>query len=201
MDINNKNKNYKIFRAFTDAFLSASLVCVNLAKNDIRSATMLKEKLGELLETLCKVISAKDNVAQYVDRLLFQTKNLINIFAIIENRTRDLMPVLIARRDLLLFETVIIETKKSLNKKVEAGPDKDSKPVINNGRTKKIVIGKTKKRIIDILQEKAAPVINLEIFQMLDVSRRNLKRNLRELIEAGLIKRENQGKKVYYAIK
>ena len=61
-------------------------------------------------------------------------------------------------------------------------------------------MGETKKKIIGILKTAKEPVINSDIFEKLNMSKRNLKRNLKELLDAGLIERENAGKKVFYRL-
>ena len=196
----------KIVEEFKKTLLSVYFVIARIERDDSYSNAMnnasgdLARDFLELLSRMGRVDAS--HVAQYKDKLIYGIKNLINLMAISGSRIKDKKITLIAYRNLLSFENILFGFFKNIKQKEEFGDKKDFKPEKRQGNsnTPEYLLGETKKKIIGILKTAKEPVINSDIFEKLNMSKRNLKRNLKELLDAGLIERENAGKKVFYRL-
>lgn len=149
-----------------------------------------------------------NNVAQCRLAFLYKIKNLVNILSVIDIKLLDNKPSpLLARRDLLKLELAIFNIKfkyKTLPEKEILKREDLLRPAVSDIPATDVIsddikINDTKRKILMIVRRNSKPVLNVEIFHNLSgVSRRNVKRNLKELIEAHIIERHAEGKKVSY---
>lgn len=183
-----------------------------MEKNDNLTSNLIKEEMNSLLIDFVEYIFANrkespEYVAQCKQALIYRVKNLNNILSLVKNRVGDKKcQILFAWRDLLKFRLAIFNFKTTIRnvniwqeKKNNLRNNKkfNSKSVPNK---RKGTFGDTKKKIISILKNNSEPLINTELIKKLKpLSTRSIKRNLSGLVNAGLITRRREGKKVYYS--
>jgi len=155
------------------------------------------------------IVRRMNHVVQCQIALIYQIKNLINILLILKTNNFDKVNTLLAYRNLLRFESSIYDFSKTNFKDLELqkknsknGGELNVKKPVTQSPQNKIKLNDTKREILKHMERQGKSVLNKELFDKFsNISKRNIKRNMKELIDDDLVSRKAEGKKVYYRLK
>ncbi|MBI2068824.1 MAG: hypothetical protein HYT67_01835 [Candidatus Yanofskybacteria bacterium] len=163
----------------------------------------LKDKFlaRKLYDKLSDFVSAhspppKDNVAQYSPTLLTATDSLLELLDYLEHsKTVAATPLLYARRSLFAFKLQLIRTQPKpqiIEKERKAASP--AAPKIK----KEINLSGNKEKILNYIKRSPDSRTKDIIYEFSILSERTVKRNLKELVSEGLVKKSSKDNAVYY---
>lgn len=160
-------------------------------------ARKLYDKLSDFVLTYSD--KAGGNVAQYSQgEVLVSINNLLELLDYLEHsKTSALTPLLYSRRNLLVLKLQLIRTAEkpsSIEKE-----RKEVSPAIPRIKIKKETnVGGNKEKIFNYIKRSPNSRTKDIIYEFSILSERTVKRNLRELVDDGLVKKVSKDKAVYY---
>ena len=161
----------------------------------------LARKLYDKLSDFVSVYSLppKDNVAQYSTTLLTTTNSLLELLDYLEHsKTTAATPLLYARRSLFAFKLQLIRIKPGqpiIEKERAASP-------VTPKIKKEINLSGNKEKILNYIKRSPDSRTKDIIYEFSVLSERTVKRNLKELVSGGLVKKssKDKDKAVYYHV-
>ena len=159
----------------------------------------LARKLYDKLSDFVSVYSLppKDNVAQYSTTLLTTTNSLLELLDYLEHsKTTAATPLLYARRSLFAFKLQLIRIQPGqpiIEKERAASP-------VTPKIKKEINLSGNKEKILNYIKRSPDSRTKDIIYEFSVLSERTVKRNLKELVSGGLVKKssKDKDKAVYY---
>ena len=161
----------------------------------------LARKLYDKLSDFVSVYSLppKDNVAQYSTTLLTTTNSLLELLDYLEHsKTTAATPLLYARRSLFAFKLQLIRIQPGqpiIEKERAASP-------VTPKIKKEIHLSGNKEKILNYIKRSPDSRTKDIIYEFSVLSERTVKRNLKELVSGGLVKKssKDKDKAVYYHV-
>ncbi|OGZ43302.1 MAG: hypothetical protein A2719_03915 [Candidatus Ryanbacteria bacterium RIFCSPHIGHO2_01_FULL_45_22] len=161
----------------------------------------LARKLYDKLSDFVSVYSLppKDNVAQYSTTLLTTTNSLLELLDYLEHsKTTAATPLLYARRSLFAFKLQLIRIQPGqpiIEKERAASP-------VTPKIKKEINLSGNKEKILNYIKRSPDSRTKDIIYEFSVLSERTVKRNLKELVSGGLVKKssKDKDKAVYYHV-
>ena len=161
----------------------------------------LARKLYDKLSDFVSVYSLppKDNVAQYSTTLLTTTNSLLELLDYLEHsKTTAATPLLYARRSLFAFKLQLIRIQPGqpiIEKERAASP-------VTPKIKKEINLSGNKEKILNYIKRSPDSRTKDIIYEFSVLSERTVKRNLKELVRGGLVKKssKDKDKAVYYHV-
>ena len=161
----------------------------------------LARKLYDKLSDFVSVYSLppKDNVAQYSTTLLTTTNSLLELLDYLEHsKTTAATPLLYARRSLFAFKLQLIRIQPGqpiIEKERAASP-------VTPKIKKEINLSGNKEKILNYIKHSPDSRTKDIIYEFSVLSERTVKRNLKELVSGGLVKKssKDKDKAVYYHV-
>lgn len=144
---------------------------------------------------------AGGNVAQYSQgEVLASVNNLLELLDYLEHsKTAAATPLLYARRNLLAFKLQLIRSADKSNIAEEDRKEVSPAPSALRARIKKEAdVGGNKEKIFNYIKRSPNSRTKDIVYEFNILSERTVKRNLKELVDDGLLKKVAKNKAVYY---
>lgn len=196
-------------------FISAVIFLVKLftGLDDKFLAQKLYGKLSGLIEGYVKFLSSREDnkasMSHNVDRkdLINQVDNLLDFLDYLEHsELTAATPLLYSRRNLLVLKLDLIRLNKEIvNKQSDPKENITEHPAPNVSRvsrpkTQKADLSSNQEKILGYIK-RSPNVRTKEIIEEFSIlSKRTVKRNLKELIDGGLLQKRSKDKAVYYSV-
>lgn len=169
-------------------------------------ARKLYDKLSDFISTYA--LPPRDNVAQYqyvaqyYHQLKITTDSLLELLDYLEHsKMVAVTPLLYARRSLFAFKLQLIRIQPESNPPA-GGVEKESKAVSPDMPKikKEINLSGNKQKILNYIKRSPDSRTKDIIYEFSVLSERTVKRNLKELVSEGLVKKSSKDKAVKYHI-
>jgi hypothetical protein len=150
-------------------------------------------------------------VAQCEMRLALRIEKILSLLNILKHLGLIKPPTsLLLEKNLLLLKLALLDVFKikvskaqitrEKKERVTSSKEKKTLPVLSKPKPNQIELGKSHRKVLEFIKSKGR-VQNTEVFsQFRNFSRRTVKKKLSELARAKMIKREAEGKKVFYSV-
>ena len=173
-------------------------------------ARKLYDKLSDFISTYS--LPPKDNVAQYYHQLKITTDSLLELLDYLEHsKMVAATPLLYARRSLFAFKLQLIRIQPEQTEfldRLKHGQETTPSPIVEKERQavssdapkvkKEINLSGNKQKILNYIKRSPDSRTKDIIYEFNILSERTVKRNLQELVRAGLVKKTSKNKAVYY---
>lgn len=157
-------------------------------------ARKLYDKLSDFIATYS--LPPRDNVAQYYHQLKITTDSLLELLDYLEySKMVAATPLLYARRSLFAFKLQLIRIQPE-----QSTVEKERKVVSPDVPKvkKEINLSGNKQKILNYIKRSPDSRTKDIIYEFSVLSDRTVKRNLKELVSEGLVKKVAKDKAVYY---